>query len=84
LLSEDERALLILGRVLREAREQHGLSADDLAAATGIAHERISALEAGQLDPPYDVMAALADALGVRLGFITKRAEELGRQDEPQ
>lgn len=41
------------GRALRELREQHGLSDHDhdLAAATGITHEEMRALEAGKLDP---------------------------------
>jgi transcriptional regulator with XRE-family HTH domain len=65
--------LLRLGESFRQVREQQRLSAQELAARTGIDIEHISALEAGRLDPTFDVMLALADGMGVRVSaFVPK------------
>jgi transcriptional regulator with XRE-family HTH domain len=62
--------LLRLGEAIRQVREQQRLSVADLAARSGIAAQRISKVEAGRLDPTYDVLIALADGLGVRLSTL--------------
>lgn len=67
----DERAELArFGESFRQVREQQRVSVADLAARTGIDAQRISALEAGRLDPAYDVMIALADGMGVPLSAL--------------
>jgi transcriptional regulator with XRE-family HTH domain len=67
----DERSELIrFGESFRRVREQQGTTVADLTARTGIAAQRISALEAGRLDPAYDVMIALADGMGVPLSAL--------------
>jgi transcriptional regulator with XRE-family HTH domain len=76
---EIEQALLLLGRAIREVREQQGVSTRDLAAATGVARERIAALENGRFDPEYDLLIALAEGIGVRPSAFFVRAEELCR-----
>lgn len=58
-------ALQRLGVTFQRVREDQRVSVAELAARTGIAHERISELEAGRLDPTYDELLALADGLGV-------------------
>jgi transcriptional regulator with XRE-family HTH domain len=40
------------------------MSADELADASGVIRERIGALEAGQLDPTYELLLEIADGLG--------------------
>jgi transcriptional regulator with XRE-family HTH domain len=65
--------LLRLGETFRQVREQHRLGVAELAARTDINVEHISALEAGQLDPTYDVLLILADGIGVRVSaFVPK------------
>jgi transcriptional regulator with XRE-family HTH domain len=56
-------------------REQRGLSTPELAAAGGMLPRRLQALEAGRLDPAYELVFALADALGVRPSVLITRAE---------
>jgi transcriptional regulator with XRE-family HTH domain len=53
------------------------LSAVDLAAAIGNEQTLIRALEAGRLDPSYELLLALAQGLGVRPSVFIIRAEEL-------
>jgi transcriptional regulator with XRE-family HTH domain len=73
--------LILLGRAIREVREQHGLSAHDLAAASGVAPARVAALEDGQLDPDFELLLALAKSMGIRPTALFVRAEELGSRD---
>jgi transcriptional regulator with XRE-family HTH domain len=73
--------LILLGRAIREVREQHGLSADDLAGAAGVAPARIAALESGQLDPDFELLPALAYSMGIAPTVFVARAEELASRD---
>ncbi len=64
-----------LGRAFREVREQQGLSEHDLATATGITLEDVRALEAGKLDPDYELLIELARKLGVTPALLVVRAQ---------
>ncbi len=73
-----EQDLRILGRAIRELRDQRGLGADELALAAGIARADLAAIEAGRLDPGYRRLLRLAAGLGVRPLALLLRVEELG------
>ena len=77
---QHQRDLLVLGKAVREVREQRGFGADDLAAAAGVAPARVAALENGRLDPDFELLLALAKSMGIRPTAFFVRAEELGRQ----
>jgi transcriptional regulator with XRE-family HTH domain len=69
-----------LGRAIREAREEHGLSQRDLAdAVRGISLAGLRTIEAGttirSLD--YARLIGLARALGVKPGALILRADSL-------
>lgn len=64
-------------------REQRGMSADELAAASGIARQRIDTLERGHLDPTYELLMALAEGLGVQPSALVSFAEQLQESSEP-
>ncbi len=66
---------------MREVREQHGLSAHDLAAASGVDPARVAALEEGRLDPDFELLLTLAKSMGIRPTAFFVRAEELGNPD---
>ncbi|MGH2855361.1 MAG: helix-turn-helix domain-containing protein [Solirubrobacteraceae bacterium] len=72
---------ILLGRAIRDVREQHGLSAHDLAAAAGVAPARVAALEDGQLDPDFELLVKLAESMGTHPAAFALRARELGGQD---
>lgn len=69
--------LLLLGKAIAQIRAERGLSVGELAAATGVEIARVQALEAGQLDPDYELQLALAEGLGVQPSALVIRAEEL-------
>lgn len=75
--------LLVLGRAIRGMREQQGMSADELAGATGMNRQRIDALETGHLDPTYELLLALADGLGIQPSALVTLAEQLRESNEP-
>jgi transcriptional regulator with XRE-family HTH domain len=64
-------------------REQRGMSADELAGATGIGRARLDALESGRLDPTYELLLALAEGLGIQPSALVTLAEQLKRTNEP-
>jgi transcriptional regulator with XRE-family HTH domain len=72
---EPKPQLVILGRSVRELREQRSLSAGLLAARTGSKLQRIHELEAGRVDPDYDELIVLAEkGLGIRLSALVAYA----------
>jgi transcriptional regulator with XRE-family HTH domain len=79
---QEQQDLRVLGQAIGQIRAERGMSVVDLAAASGIEHTLIEALERGQLDPSYERLLALADGLGVRLSSFVIRAEELKTDHE--
>lgn len=75
--NDKEPDLLTLGRAVKLMREQRGMSAGELAETSGILRERIDALEAGQLDPTYELLVEIADSLGTRPSALVILAEQL-------
>jgi transcriptional regulator with XRE-family HTH domain len=73
---EDQaRELLALGEAVQHERSRRGLSAEALASAARVQASRLRALEAGQIDPDYDLLLALAQALDIRASAFVIRAE---------
>jgi transcriptional regulator with XRE-family HTH domain len=77
---ESQRHLRSLGEAVRQLREQGGSSPEALAAVLGVEEGYVRALEAGQHDPDYELLFALARALDVRPATLIGRAEELARE----
>jgi transcriptional regulator with XRE-family HTH domain len=81
--SSPEQELAAFGQAVRELREQRGMSLDALSRAGRLprgrkmSSRRIGRIEAGEVDPHYDEMIALADALDVTPGTIIVYAEQL-------
>jgi transcriptional regulator with XRE-family HTH domain len=73
--------LALLGKAIRQLREERRLGQGELAGAVEVGERRIQALEAGQLDPDYMLLLALAKALGVRAGALVMRAEALAKRE---
>jgi DNA-binding XRE family transcriptional regulator len=77
----EQHDLLLLGRAIREIREERDVTAADLAGATEVELAQIRALEAGRVDPTYELLLALAEGLGVRPSAFVIRAEALATED---
>jgi transcriptional regulator with XRE-family HTH domain len=73
----EQQQLLALGRAVREIRGECGMGVAQLAAAAGVDLRRIAALEAGRLNPSYELLVALGEGLDVRVSAFVIRAEEM-------
>jgi transcriptional regulator with XRE-family HTH domain len=79
----DAQELAAFGQAVRELREQRGMSVDEISSASRLPRERrmssrrINRIEAGEVDPHYDEMIALADALNLTPGTLVVYAEQL-------
>jgi transcriptional regulator with XRE-family HTH domain len=78
----ERQDLIVLGRAIRDLREQSGLSLAGLAARAAVDRARVKALEDGRLDPGFDLLLALAEGMGVRPTAFFMRAEQLAQPGE--
>jgi transcriptional regulator with XRE-family HTH domain len=79
--AHEQEILHRVGEAFQQIRTEQAQSVDELAAATGVPATRIHALEAGELDPDYALLLALADALGVPSAAFVVRSEELAKEN---
>jgi len=63
------------GLILRQARQDKGLTQEKLAELGGLHRTYISLLERGQRTPTLDVLFRLAQALGVSASDLVKELE---------
>jgi transcriptional regulator with XRE-family HTH domain len=66
---------LAFGEALREVRSKHGLSQEGLAHAAKLDRTYVSGIERGERNPSLANLLRLADALGIRLSELARRAE---------
>jgi transcriptional regulator with XRE-family HTH domain len=66
-----------LGRAVKSIRAEQGLSQIELAEATGFMQSWISHVEHGRRNPSWSNVVRLADGLGVSVGELVARAEQL-------
>jgi transcriptional regulator with XRE-family HTH domain len=76
-VTHPERVLQGLGRALQEARDKRGLTQEALSLETGVHRNYIGGMERGERSPSVEVVVKLADALGVTLAELFKRAERI-------
>ncbi|MGI5222218.1 helix-turn-helix domain-containing protein [Nocardia sp. CA-290969] len=67
-----------LGHAIRVMRAERQWSQEDLVARSGISKRTIGRIETGQSSMQMPQMLRIATALGVSLGDLLTRAEELG------
>jgi transcriptional regulator with XRE-family HTH domain len=71
--------LIALGRAIYQLRAERDISVEQLAGAAGLKRARLEAIEAGRLDPRYDVLFALSSPLGATPSVFITRAEAAAR-----
>jgi len=72
------RQLVAFGKAVREAREDLGLSQEELGFESELDRTYISGIERGVRNPTIATVGRLCRALGVRGSELMARAEELG------
>ncbi|MBI4931415.1 MAG: helix-turn-helix transcriptional regulator [Bacteroidetes bacterium] len=56
-----------LGKKIRQTRKEQNISQAQLAYESGLSREEIYRLELGYINPTYDTLAAIAEALGIQV-----------------
>ena len=84
LLWDARPALVFIGQAIREQREQQDITTAELASKAGISKRRLQRLEAGKVDPDYELWATLASALNVKTSTLAVRARELEATEGPR
>lgn len=77
---QQQESLRLLGLAFQGIREDQKLSVSELTKTSGIAENRIQALEAGELDADLEMLLALGDGLGIRISALFIRAEKLSKE----
>jgi transcriptional regulator with XRE-family HTH domain len=69
------RGRLLIGEVLRAARQRAGMTQEDLAYAAGVDRTYVSSLENDHKSPTLETLAVLCAELDVRTSELIARAE---------
>ena len=65
------------GQVVRELREEQGLSQEELGNRTGLHRYHVGQVERGELAPTLKSVEVLADALGLPASELIARSERV-------
>ncbi len=74
-----EDLFVILGNKLRYQRELKGLTIKSLSSISGVSMRHISNVEKGKINPSFDVLFRLAEALNLSLDYLYS---DSGNEDE--
>ena len=66
----------MLGKALKAARHEAGLTQEQLAVRSKLSREYVSKLERGQQSPTVDALFRLCAVLGVKASVLLSRVEE--------
>ena len=66
-----------LGKAIRQLREKRGTTQEALAFEAGVTTGTLSLIERGQSNPAWGTVKAIAAALGVSMGELSKLADSL-------
>jgi len=81
--SKSQRAICVeVIRLLQAEREARGLSKYAVAARSGVSQQMISYVERGMRNPTLEIMLRLADAVGVRLETLLKKARVTAKETQ--
>lgn len=69
------------GRVLKQMRQEKGLSQEKLAFEVELERSYVSKLETGKFQPKLSTILIIADVLGVRAGEIVDRVDALVKKN---
>ncbi|HUB99764.1 MAG TPA: helix-turn-helix transcriptional regulator [Solirubrobacterales bacterium] len=75
-MAPSEQPQVALGKAIRELRERQGATQEAVAHDAGITTATLGVIERGLSNPTWATVKGIADALGVSLMELAKRAEK--------
>lgn len=72
-----------LGAAVRELRERHGISQDELAERSGLRRTHLAAIERGEVDPTFVTLVRLTRAVPAPLADLMRIFEQLRDEHRP-
>jgi transcriptional regulator with XRE-family HTH domain len=64
-----------LGKAIRQLRQKHGLTQEDLAHQADVTTGTLSLIERGHANPTWGTVRSIAAALGISMGELGKLAD---------
>lgn len=74
--NSNEIMLAIIGQIIRQLREENGISPEELASRAGISVEKLDKIERNETTPSLRILLRLSRALGGKLGTFLGGQEE--------
>lgn len=79
--------LAIIGQIIRQLREENGITLEELSSRAGISVEKLEKIETNQTNPSLGILIRISRALGAKLGTLLAGKDEdhtavVTRQDE--
>jgi len=71
-----------LGRAIRQLREKRGTTQEALAFEAGVTTGTLSLIERGQSNPAWGTVKAIANALSISMGELTKLSDAFEKQGQ--
>jgi len=71
---------IVLGEVVKQLREERGMTQEAVALAADVHQTWLSRLECGTLNPAWGMVTRVAGALGVEVSDVAKIAEKRARK----
>ena len=62
--------LAIIGRIIRQLREENGISLEELSARAGISTEKLDKIEKNETNASLGVLIRISRALGAKVGAL--------------
>lgn len=75
-MPQRSQAHVAFGRAVRAARVEHGISQEELASRSGMHRTYVGGVERGERNLSYANLLRLAEALGLSLSQLQRRAED--------
>ena len=67
----------ITGRIIRELREQQGLTQEVLSGLAGVSRSHLAEIETGHTNANVETLWRISDALGMRMSDLIRMVEQV-------
>ena len=73
--------LAIIGRIIRQLREENGISLEELSARAGISTEKLDKIEKNETNASLGVLIRISRALGAKVGALAVQPRDAASRE---